>query len=140
MLGPFLASRRRNALITKYAVFAGISIGSNLGSQWVTGAIYDGPFRVYAMLAVGTGIGLVVKNLLDKRYIFFFEAHNVGHDAWTFLRYVAMGVITTAIFWGSELLFHTVFTDPKMLYVGGLVGLLIGYTTKFFLDRKWVFG
>lgn len=126
-------------IVAKYAVFAGLSIASNLGSQWVAGALYEGPLRVYLMLLVGTGVGLIVKYLLDKSFVFFYKTDTAAHDLKTFLLYVAMGVITTAIFWGSELAFHAVFDGESAKYIGGFLGLVVGYSSKFFLDRKWVF-
>lgn len=138
-ISEFLRSDRPTLLVTKYALFAGLSIASNLGSQWVAGALYGGPLRIYLMLVVGTSVGLIVKYLLDKSFIFFYQTETVAHDLRTFLLYVSMGVVTTAIFWGTELAFDALFSGDSAKYIGGFIGLTIGYTSKFFLDRKWVF-
>jgi len=50
-----------------------------------------------------------------------------------------MGVFTTVIFWGFEIGFNYIFTNPQAKYVGAIVGLSIGYIIKYFLDKKFVF-
>jgi len=47
-----------------------------------------------------------------------------------------MGVFTTFVFWGFEIVFDYLF-DKK--YTGAIVGLLIGYIIKYNLDKKFVF-
>lgn len=91
-------------------------------------------------MLIGTGIGLVVKYVLDKRYIFMFRARDAAHDTRTFGLYALMGVATTVIFWGFELGFNHVFGSDHMRYVGGVLGLAIGYVTKYYLDKRFVFG
>ncbi len=90
-------------------------------------------------MAAGTGVGLVVKYILDKRYIFRFRARNVVHDSRVFLLYALMGLATTAIFWGFEFGFHHIFASKEMRYLGGVIGLAIGYLTKYQLDKRFVF-
>ena len=91
-------------------------------------------------IIVGTGTGLVVKYLLDKRFIFRFKPQNVSHDSRTFVLYTLMGVVTTAIFWGFEYGFWHAFGTAQMRYLGGVIGLVIGYLAKYHLDKKFVFG
>ena len=50
-----------------------------------------------------------------------------------------MGVFTTAIFWGTEYAFHLIFTTDAMRYIGGVLGLTIGYYIKYQLDKRFVF-
>jgi hypothetical protein len=49
-------------------------------------------------------------------------------------------VVTTAIFWGFEFGFDRLFQSKDMRYLGGLIGLAIGYWTKYRLDKRYVFG
>ena len=42
-----------------------------------------------------------------------------------------MGLATTVIFWGFE--------TKEMRYLGGIIGLAIGYLTKYHLDKRYVF-
>ncbi len=48
------------------------------------------------------------------------------------------GGITTCIFWGTETAFYLLdFCGSQ--YIGGAVGLAVGYTLKYFLDKNFVF-
>lgn len=111
----------------------------NIGSQEVVVRLYDGPYVVTLSILVGTGVGLLVKYALDKRYIFKFKAQNTAHDARTFLLYALMGVVTTVIFWGFEYAFEYFFQTKELRYLGGVIGLAIGYFVKYSLDKRFVF-
>lgn len=136
---PGTISRMFRSKLFLYALFAGISIGGNFLTQKLTLLIYSGRFSIFAALITGTGTGLFVKYLLDKRFIFRYKTENKSEDLGKFILYSLMGVVTTAIFWGSELLFNYLFTGENMKFLGGLIGLIIGYTVKYFLDRQFVF-
>ena len=97
------------------------------------------PTGIWFSIIVGTGTGLVVKYLLDKRFIFRFKPQNVSHDSRTFVLYTLMGVVTTAIFWGFEYGFWHAFGTAQMRYLGGVIGIVIGYLAKYHLDKKFVF-
>ena len=123
-----------------YITFACVAIGANIGGQDITLQIYRGPYGVPLSVLVGTGVGLVVKYLLDKRFVFGCTTSGVQEDAVLFTLYAAMGLITTSIFWGVELGFELFFRSDHMRYVGGIIGLTIGYAVKYLLDRRFVFG
>ncbi|KAB7763451.1 GtrA family protein [Xanthomonas maliensis] len=123
----------------KYAIFALIATVANIGAQDMLVRAYAGSFAIPVSVIIGTGVGLVVKYLLDKRYIFRFIAKNTVHDAQTFALYAIMGVVTTAIFWGIEFGFQQVFGTREMRYLGGVIGLAVGYITKYNLDKRYVF-
>ncbi|MFT3929014.1 MAG: GtrA family protein [Spongiibacteraceae bacterium] len=122
-----------------YAILAAISMSSNFCSQRLVDYLYDGPYAFLIALIVGTGVGLITKYVLDKRYIFRFRAENVVHDAHTFFLYSFMGVFTTVIFWGFEAGFKFLFQTDALRYAGGAIGLTIGYVVKYHLDKKFVF-
>ncbi|MGX5668984.1 GtrA family protein [Rhizobium daejeonense] len=122
-----------------YALFAVIATAVNIGTQDILMRIYSGPYALGLSVLAGTAIGLVVKYVLDKRYIFRFRTRNAAHDGQTFVLYTVMGIATTIIFWAFEFGFHHVFETATMRYVGGVIGLAIGYVTKFYLDKKFVF-
>ena len=50
-----------------------------------------------------------------------------------------MGIFTTIIFWGTEIIFNTLSQSPYAKYLGAVIGLSIGYVIKYFLDKKYVF-
>ncbi len=127
------------SLAVLYAVIALVATAANIAAQELVVRAYAGPFSVALSVFVGTGVGLVAKYLLDKRYIFRFTARDTAHDAQTFLLYTAMGVATTALFWGFEFGFNHVFESKEMRYAGGLIGLGLGYWAKYHLDKRFVF-
>ena len=126
-------------LAINYGIFALIATAANIGAQDVVISNYSGAFSILVSVIVGTGFGLVVKYILDKRYIFRFRARNVAHDTQTFALYTVMGLATTVIFWGFEFGFDHIFETKEMRYLGGIIGLAIGYLTKYHLDKRYVF-
>lgn len=122
-----------------YALLAVIATVINIGTQDISIRIYDGPYGIFVSMLLGTGVGLVVKYILDKLYIFSFQAKSVAHDGQTFVLYALMGLVTTAIFWGFEFAFEYAFASKEMRYLGGAIGLAIGYVAKYALDKRFVF-
>ncbi len=51
-----------------------------------------------------------------------------------------MGALTTLIFLAFEFAFHYAFETRPMRYLGAVIGLAIGYTSKYHLDKRFVFG
>jgi putative flippase GtrA len=127
------------SLPAKYVFFAILAIFANIGSQEIVVRAYSGEFEILTSVILGTGVGLIVKYILDKRYIFRFRARSVAHDTRTFALYTVMGLVTTVIFWGFEFGFHQIFETKEMRYLGGIIGLAIGYITKYQLDKRYVF-
>jgi putative flippase GtrA len=128
-----------SALVVTYALLALIATAVNLGSQMLSVWCYRGPFAIPVSILAGTGTGLVLKYVLDKRFIFKFQTRDLAHDGSLFLLYTAMGLITTTLFWGVEYAFHLYFGIDSMRYLGGALGLVIGYTAKYQLDKRYVF-
>jgi putative flippase GtrA len=122
-----------------YSLFAGLSTVVNIGSQMLSMLIYSGAYAVEISIFMGTLAGLPLRYFLEKRYIFSFESKNIKHDGQLFILYSSMGVFTTAIFWGTEYAFHLIFTTDVMRYIGGVLGLSIGYYIKYQLDKRFVF-
>lgn len=126
-------------LAITYAIFACIATIANIATQDLAIRFYSGAQAIVLSVALGTAAGLVVKYALDKRYIFGFRARNLRHDGRTFALYTFMGLATTAIFWGFEFGFHFVFASKEMRYLGGVLGLALGYVLKYQLDKRYVF-
>ena len=122
-----------------YALFALAATLANLAVQRLASAAWRWPQPDLAALALGTGAGLAVKYVLDRRWIFGFRAGGIGRTLWAFVRYAATGVFTTGIFWAVELGFLAAFSTEWARYAGGALGLCLGYTAKYFLDRRFVF-
>lgn len=126
-------------LAISYGIFALIATAANIGTQDLFTRMYNGPWHIALSMVLGTGVGLLVKYVLDKRYIFRFHATSVAHDTRTFALYALMGLITTALFWGFEWGFHLAFETKEMRYLGAVIGLTIGYLAKYHLDKRFVF-
>lgn len=126
-------------LAIKYAFFATIATGVNLATQKLTFMVMENRYALLVALMLGTLAGLVAKYLLDKRYIFRFKTTSVQEDSRIFLLYSLVGVVTTAIFWGFEIAFAVLFENENALYLGGAIGLAIGYVCKYQLDKRYVF-
>lgn len=122
-----------------YLAFAVVAIVVNIGTQAVAMALYDGPFAIVLSMIAGTGTGLVAKYVLDKAYIFSYVTRDKAHEARTFFLYTVMGIATTAVFWGTETIFHLIWKTDAMRYVGGVLGLAVGYFAKYTLDKRFVF-
>ncbi|MDG6778562.1 GtrA family protein [Thiomicrorhabdus sp. zzn3] len=122
-----------------YTIFAVIATAANILSQDITLRLYSGLYTITLSILVGTAVGLVVKYVLDKKYIFQYQTQNLQHDSRTFMLYSLMGVLTTVIFWGFEFGFDALFATKEMRYLGGVIGLAIGYFIKYQLDKRFVF-
>jgi len=126
-------------LIIRYMGFAVLATLANLTTQRLVLLTGDAPSIYAAALAAGTLVGLVLKYLLDKRWIFNEPARGLRADAQQFTAYTTMGLVTTAIFWGVETAFWWIWGTDLMREIGAILGLSVGYIAKFFLDRHYVF-
>lgn len=122
-----------------YTVFAVVAAAVNLLFQRASLALYDGAYALVPAILIGTIAGLVVKYVLDKRWIFADMTTGVSAQTKQFGLYTLMGVVTTAIFWGTEVGFYHYFGTDHMREVGAAIGLTIGYVVKYQLDRRYVF-
>ena len=122
-----------------YILFAVISTILNLIFQYFTLLIYNGFLSLYIAMFMGTLVGLISKYILDKKFIFHFKPKNKKNDAKTFISYTLTGSITTLLFWGIEISFDSVFGGEVAKYIGAIIGLSLGYSIKYLLDKKFVF-
>ncbi|ATG47659.1 polysaccharide biosynthesis protein GtrA [Celeribacter ethanolicus] len=127
------------ALALRYAAFATFATLANLGVQRLALALWPAPGALLVALITGTGIGLVVKYLLDKHWIFYDREGGARAHGRKFGLYTAMGLITTAIFWGMEAGAWALWHSTAAREAGAILGLAIGYVIKFQLDRRYVF-
>nr|WP_321454641.1 GtrA family protein [uncultured Cohaesibacter sp.] len=125
--------------VTLYVLFAALSIVANLAAQAITFRCYSGQFSLVISMATGTLVGLVLKYILDKKFIFNFKSRSLIHDGGKFILYTIMGLLTTLLFWAVEFGFVYLFENESMKYVGATLGLVIGYTVKYNLDKRYVF-
>lgn len=126
-------------LVLRYVAFAVVATAGNLATQRLVLGFDQGHLTYYPALLAGTAVGLVIKYLLDKRWIFADPARGLAAHGRKFTLYTLMGVVTTAIFWGAETLFWLAWQTQAARETGAIVGLSIGYFAKYHLDRRHVF-
>lgn len=127
------------SLLFLYSLFAIIAIAANVLSQEFALLFYRGAHELVVAIPVGTAVGLVVKFVLDRKYIFKADTVPLSKDGRQFIAYAATGVLTTVLFWGSEIAFELLFASREARYVGAILGLSCGYVLKYQLDRRYVF-
>jgi len=132
-----MKSAARIALV--YTLVSAFATVANIGTQALVIWLYVGSYAIEISVLLGTAVGFPIKYVLEKKYVFYFKADNLGHDTRLFILYGVMGVFTTAIFWGIEFAFHHLFGTDGMRYLGGAIGLTVGSFIKYHLDKRFVF-
>ena len=127
------------SLVVRYAAFAVVATVANLAAQRAVLAMDSSATGFTAAVVVGTGVGLAIKYVLDKRWIFYDASTGVQAHSRKFALYTAMGLVTTAIFWGTETAFWLTWRTDLMRELGACLGLAVGYVVKYQLDRRFVF-
>jgi putative flippase GtrA len=126
-------------LVVRYAAFCVVATVANLLAQRVALVVYGGPGAIAAAIGAGTLLGLAVKYMLDKRWIFDDRETGLAPQTRKAFLYTLMGVFTTAIFWGTETAFWLAYGTERMREVGAILGLTVGYVIKYRLDKRFVF-
>lgn len=119
----------------KYCLFAFVSIACNMLAQLIILSLVH---YIYLALFIGTGVGFFVKYFLDKKYIFYYETSDINQSIKNIFKYLLTSIFTTVIFWSFELFFYSYF-GGWLTYIGGAIGLIIGFIIKYKLDKKKVF-
>lgn len=126
----------RAGLILRYASFAAVAVMANLATQRVVMALVPEKMALVLAILAGTVVGLVIKYVLDRRWIFADRRPISGSQ---FARYGATGIVTTALFWFCEATFWLISGSHLLRELGAVLGLMVGYWLKFRLDRRFVF-
>jgi putative flippase GtrA len=95
----------------------------------------DIPELIGSIAAVG--ITYIIKFFLDKYIVFKKSSLKMKETSQEFLKYFGFAILTTIENIGIQFLFTNFFKTP--LEISIIIALPIGYITKFFLDRKYVF-
>lgn len=136
-----------------YIAFAFISIVINISVQIIAEvmmSIFDIDFFqqiIYGNITYGLGlkvlcatiVAFLFKFLIDKRFIFQNKKDGITKNISQLLVYGFFAIFTTLIFWGTVFIFKLFLEKIIWEIVGSLIGLSVGYTLKFFLDKKFVF-
>ncbi len=135
-----------------YMIFAVVATFVNIGSQFIIKSLLKNipilnnfflnkeiTYYFIIQLVIGTGLGFLTKFFLDKIFVFKEKTEGFSKTIKQLIIYGLLALITTAIFWSFEFTFKLVFDFKNSEFVGGIIGLSIGYTVKFLLDKKFVF-
>ena len=96
---------------------------------------FNMPELVGSILAVG--ITYIIKFFLDKYLVFKKKGEELKETSIEFMKYFGFAILTTIENIGIQFLLSNFMNTP--LEISLAVALTIGYLTKFFLDRKYVF-
>jgi putative flippase GtrA len=83
------------------------------------------------------GITYIIKFFLDKYIVFKKSSLKIKETSQEFLKYFGFAILTTILNIGIQFILTNLFNAP--LEISFVVALSIGYITKFFLDKKYVF-
>ena len=97
------------------------------------------PFNMPELIGsiIAVGITYIIKFFLDKYIVFQKKNTEIKETSREFVKYFLFAILTTIENIGIQFIFTNYLGTP--LEIGFIVALSIGYITKFFLDRKYVF-
>ena len=130
-------SKRKKLLL--YAIFALVASVVNIFTQRFVLSINESKLIFFLALLLGTAFGLIVKYFLDKKWIFCDQAKGIKYESRKFGLYTLMGIFSTIIFWSTETIFWIIWQKHNMRELGALIGLFMGYSIKYRLDKYFVF-
>lgn len=97
--------------------------------------IFNMPELVGSIFAVG--ITYIIKFFLDKYLVFKKKGEELKETSIEFIKYFGFAILTTIENIGIQFFLSNFLNTP--LEISFIIALSIGYITKFFLDRKYVF-
>jgi len=95
----------------------------------------DMPELIGSIVAVG--ITYIIKFFLDKYIVFKRTGTSSKQTSIEFTKYLGFAILTTIENIGIQFLLTNLLKTP--LEVSSIIALTIGYLTKFFLDKRYVF-
>jgi len=116
-------------------------ICANLGEIELIKLIYcsTSPFNMPELVGsiIAVGITYIVKFFLDKFIVFEMKSMEIKETSQQFIKYFLFAIITTIENVSIQFIFTNFIGTP--LEISFIIALSIGYLTKFFLDKKYVF-
>ena len=116
-------------------------ICGNFGSNEFIHAVYcsTNPYNMPELIGsiLAVGITYLVKFFLDKYIVFKKSSLKLKETSQEFLKYFGFAILTTIENIGIQFLLTNFLYAP--LEISFIIALSIGYITKFFLDKKYVF-
>ena len=130
---------KNKELLILYIVFAIVVTITNLSSQRLVLSFLTGNVGYFVALFTGTFIGVVLGYFLDKNWIFKDPVMSSRVMGKQFFWYAMTGAIHTPVFWLIESVFWFIWKTDGMRELGAVLGLVIAYTLKYFILRRYVF-
>tara|TARA_B100000745_G_scaffold205440_1_gene135776 strand:- start:277 stop:699 length:423 start_codon:yes stop_codon:yes gene_type:complete len=130
---------KNKELLILYIVFAIVVTITNLSSQRLVLSFLTGNVGYFVALFTGTFIGVVLGYFLDKNWIFKDPVMSSRVMGKQFFWYAMTGAIHTPVFWLVESVFWFIWKTDGMRELGAVLGLVIAYTLKYFILRRYVF-
>jgi len=125
---------------TNQLVFVPLICG-NFGSNEFIHAVYcsTNPYNMPELIGsiLAVGITYLIKFFLDKYIVFKRRGSKLKETSKEFIKYFFFAILTTLENIGIQFLLTNFGKTP--LELSFIIALAIGYITKFFLDRKYVF-
>ena len=136
-----------------YVIFAVFSILLNCFTQIIFQFVFDrANFTILSQAIFGeitigfclkmltaTIVGFVFKFIVDKFIVFEQNSDSLSKSIKQVILYGSFAVVTTAIFWATEMFFKMAFKTQTAEIIGAVIGLTVGYTIKFIFDKNVVF-
>lgn len=145
--------------MTLYFIFAAIMIGLNYLIQKMNQLVIKpficlsfggndffqvfycstNPFNMAELIGsiVAVGITYIIKFFLDKYIVFKKTGSKLKETSMEFIKYFGFAILTTIENIGLQFLLTNYLNAP--LELSFIIALSIGYLTKFFIDKKFVF-
>jgi putative flippase GtrA len=127
-----------HVIFVRYVSFAIFSSLLNLASQEIVVRGLPAAPIMISILA-GTGVGFVVKYVLEKRWVFLDRYDGPVAEIRKSFIYGVFGIGTTLLFWAIELSFWHIWQTAEAKYIGAAIGLSLGNWIKYLLDKQYVF-
>jgi len=127
-----------HVIFVRYVLFAVVASIANLVSQEAAVRLVPWAPLMVSVLA-GTGVGFVVKYVLDKRWVFLDGYDNHSAELRKIVIYGFFGIATTLLFWVIELGAWHIWQTVTAKYIGAAIGLALGNWIKYTLDKHYVF-
>ncbi|MFX0082990.1 MAG: GtrA family protein [Candidatus Hodarchaeota archaeon] len=130
-----------NYLIQKLNQIIAPSICATFGGTDFLQTFYcsTDPFNMPELIGsiIAVGMTYIIKFFLDKYIVFKVGGTELRETSIEFIKYFGFAILTTIENIGIQFLLTNFLNTP--LEVSFIVALSIGYITKFFLDRHYVF-
>jgi len=127
--------QKSNQLVFAPYICSNLEENNFFRNLYCSTSVFNMPELVGSVVAVG--ITYITKFFLDKFIVFKSSESSVKDTSKEFVKYFGFAVLTTIENIGIQFIMTNFFKTP--LEVSFVFALSVGYLTKFFLDKRYVF-